>query len=534
MEDEDEGFPGGPYELSLLPNFGKHVAYKLWSDKVLQVERKMTGVSHGKKLKLSALSLPLPVDDNRWFWDPVDTSGLRPLLLTGYESISHGLVCALAERWHEETSSFHLPVGEMTVTLDDVACLLDIPIVGRLIEEDDLDHCVGVELLENQLLFTVEDAMEQVSYNSGAYVTYTALKERYEQLLNRCNQLVGEDLSEEEEEEQRRVRPACVKAFLLLLLGYTLFAGKNSKTINLLWLLAIQNLDELGEWSWGGMGLAFLYEQLSLTSSSHVGSCGGYMSLLVGWVLAHFRHIVPRRKYEDYERENPYVGRWRPPRGYSDAGHFRGLMDSMEHCHVIWRPYEHRRDVTPFQDVCWYSGWIMAGKQKMVRHLPERVLRQYGYVQTVPRPPTTIVPLAPAEVATAFFEFVVHVLSQQDRGDPVPEDEWWKHSDGYIKWFYRVSHPLIVNPAPVPEYIAPRPVYQEVIVEQEWVKHPPDPLQVINNMRVRVEHAMEIPEVASNPLFFNILEGLLSDYIVFDKEPVPRRRSRSPRVQEQE
>jgi len=29
IEDEDEGFPGGPYELSLLPDFGKHVAFKL-------------------------------------------------------------------------------------------------------------------------------------------------------------------------------------------------------------------------------------------------------------------------------------------------------------------------------------------------------------------------------------------------------------------------------------------------------------------------------------------------------------------------
>jgi len=62
-----------------------------------------------------------------------------------------------------------------------------------------------------------------------------------------------------------------------------------------------------------------------------------------------------------------------------------------------------------------------------------------------------------------------------------------------MRWFYHVSHPLIVGPAPVPEYVAPRPVYQEVIVEHEWVRHPPDPLQVIGSMRVRVEHAMEIP-----------------------------------------
>jgi hypothetical protein len=105
---------------------------------------------------------------------------------------------------------------------------------------------------------------------------------------------------------------------------------------------------------------------------------------------------------------------------------------------------------------------------------------------------------------------------QHERGEPVPDEESWKHSDGYIKWFYRVSHLLIVGPAPVPEYVAPRHVYQEVIVKQEWARHPPDPLQVISSMRARVEHGIEIPEVVSNPLFFSILEGLRTEYSVFD------------------
>ena len=189
----------------------------------------------------------------------------------------------MAERWHQKTNSFHLPVGEMTITLDDVACLLGIPVAGRLILEDDLDHDQGVDLMVTHLLFPVEDAVEQASNNSGAFVTYTALKERYEHPLNRCNHLLGEeDLSEEEEEQElSRIRPACVKVFLLLLLDYTLFAGKNSKTINLLWMLAIRDLANIGTWSWGAMGLVFLYEQLNLTFSLNVGSVGGYMSLFV-------------------------------------------------------------------------------------------------------------------------------------------------------------------------------------------------------------------------------------------------------------
>jgi len=176
----------------------------------------------------------------------------------------------------------------------------------------------------------------------------------------------------------------------------------------------------------------------------------------------------------------------------------------------------------------------MAGKQKMVHHLSERVLRKYEYVQTIPRPPTTIEPLNPAEVATAFLEFALHVLSQQERGEPVLEDEGWKHSDGYMKWFYHVSHPFIVGPAPVPEYIVPRSVYKEVIVEQGWARHPSDPLQVISSTRARVEHAMEIPEVVSNPLFCSILDGLRCDYTAFDQVLVSRRRSKSPREHQQQ
>jgi hypothetical protein len=135
----------------------------------------------------------------------------------------------------------------------------------------------------------------------------------------------------------------------------------------------------------------------------------------------------------------------------------------------------------------------MAGEQKMVSHLPKWVLRQYGYVQTIPRPPTTILPLAPADVVAAFLEFALHFVAQQQRGDQVPDDEPWKHSDRYIRWFYRVSHPLIVNPAPEPDIVILRPVYQDILVDREWAIHPPDPLQVISSMRGKVEHAMEIP-----------------------------------------
>jgi len=69
----------------------------------------------------------------------------------------------------------------------------------------------------------------------GGYVSITHLKECYERLLDRCNQL-EEPADDEEEEEQGLAKNACIKAFLLLLVGLTIFANKNSRSIHLIWL----------------------------------------------------------------------------------------------------------------------------------------------------------------------------------------------------------------------------------------------------------------------------------------------------------
>jgi hypothetical protein len=40
----------------------------------------------------------------------------------------------------------------------------------------------------------------------------------------------------------------------------------------------------------------------------------------------------------------------------ADDGHYKGLINLMEIVNVIWRLYKTRRDLTPFRDICWYSG----------------------------------------------------------------------------------------------------------------------------------------------------------------------------------
>ncbi|MCI29364.1 serine/threonine-protein phosphatase 7 long form-like protein, partial [Trifolium medium] len=85
-------FPGGPKDTSVL-------------------------TSHGRKMKL----LDIEVPEEQWFRERLAVTGLEDLAKIGYQHLDLCLISALAERWHEEASSFHMPAGEITVTLDDVS-----------------------------------------------------------------------------------------------------------------------------------------------------------------------------------------------------------------------------------------------------------------------------------------------------------------------------------------------------------------------------------------------------------------------------
>ncbi|KAH1252604.1 Protein MAIN-LIKE 2 [Glycine max] len=58
----------------------------------------------------------------------VTATGLSLLIACSLDTRDKGLIFAFAERWYKETSSFHLSVEEVTITLNDMASLLHLPI----------------------------------------------------------------------------------------------------------------------------------------------------------------------------------------------------------------------------------------------------------------------------------------------------------------------------------------------------------------------------------------------------------------------
>ena len=105
--------------------------------------------------------------------------GLEGLHLVPSIQLDHALIIAFVERWHPETHSFHLPHGEMTITLQDVEVIMGLPIEGEAMvgpsKRTLIDVCI--EMLEIQIPNDPQTVLE------GQRILIPALVERIRQPL---------------------------------------------------------------------------------------------------------------------------------------------------------------------------------------------------------------------------------------------------------------------------------------------------------------------------------------------------------------
>ena len=60
----------------------------------------------------------------------MDRAALEGVVYTPLPRVEASLLSALMDRWRPETHTFHMPFGEITVTLKDVAMITGLPIRG--------------------------------------------------------------------------------------------------------------------------------------------------------------------------------------------------------------------------------------------------------------------------------------------------------------------------------------------------------------------------------------------------------------------
>nr|XP_004492155.1 protein MAIN-LIKE 1-like [Cicer arietinum] len=235
-----------------------------------------------------AKKLKEAVIENHEVEELVKSSGLYTLLKCSYE-IDKGLISAFVERWHCNTNNFHLPIGEMTITLDDVSSLLHIPIIGAFFSVN---------------IFNKDDAAE----------------------------LLGELLGHWQ---------MAARAFLLFLVGCTLFSDKSAFAVSVAYLERFRDLNSCEGYAWGATALTYLYDNLRETSMHQTRTVSGYLTLLQAWVYEHFPALCANccRLSQIYDEDYPRALRWKPKRDKGLVIPFRKALDEIDVDGICWTPY---------------------------------------------------------------------------------------------------------------------------------------------------------------------------------------------------
>ncbi|KAI5421733.1 hypothetical protein KIW84_045238 [Lathyrus oleraceus] len=194
---------------------------------------------------------------------------------------------------------------------------------------------------------------------------------------------------------------------------------------------------------------------------------GGYPTLLQCWIHEYFPTVGKRG--ENWNPAGncglPRAMRWSYRQGVLKVDDLRPILDELTPTDVIWRPFEDHRARRVFDEICLYRGCLKWG-ETVVPYLPDRCLRQFGYRQYVPSPPLDCMMATDIDVDwISYHQSVVAVIGSSTVATTPSEVE-----DGYLEWYYRVSHPRLVPPHRDAPRDVPVPVYDVGPSNPDWAR----------------------------------------------------------------
>ncbi|XP_071699525.1 serine/threonine-protein phosphatase 7 long form homolog [Rutidosis leptorrhynchoides] len=189
-------------------------------------------------------------------------TGLEQVFKIGYQLFNHALISALVERWRQETHTFHFPIGEAMITLQNVQILWGLPINGN-----------GVSGVWHN------KTPDQWSYFAGQYlgidIPPNKIKSGHILISALCAEL-NERVGETDRTHQQRAR-----VYLLAALSSFLFPDGNSTSAPLNYVYHLINFECL---SWGSAVLAYVYRNLCCTAEkTDQTGINGVMLLVQHW-----------------------------------------------------------------------------------------------------------------------------------------------------------------------------------------------------------------------------------------------------------
>ncbi|XP_012839755.1 PREDICTED: uncharacterized protein LOC105960128 [Erythranthe guttata] len=223
--------PGGPKYAHLIPSFGGRHMVKLRS--------------HAK------CTWPGPDDDD--FVSLLESTDLYHLRDCSLPQHNNPLIEAFIERWQPDTNSFHMPFGEMTITLHDVHFIMGFRVSG-IRPNVWMDKADAIQL--GARAFGVDPAlMEQWWYGGGPRL---------------------DDLEVKYADNSTFPSAYRVRAYIAYLLGKLLFVDKSGSKVRADFFPLLEEINLIREYSWGSATLAYLYRQLGMTTQAEAAQIAGY------------------------------------------------------------------------------------------------------------------------------------------------------------------------------------------------------------------------------------------------------------------
>ncbi|XP_057505714.1 protein MAIN-LIKE 2-like [Actinidia eriantha] len=417
----------GPIDDSVLYDQDKHVSASVWEGQERGALRCHEHTSKLDQWTLTSKQVEL-----------VNKAGFGYLRLIPAISLDNPLISALVERWRRETNTFHLTVGEMTVTLEDVAYLLGLAIDGEPVIGVTYTTCEAVCV---KFLGKAPDS----GYTSGGMVKLSWLKETFSQ----C----PEDAAIEDIERHTR-------AYLLYLVGSTIFSTTTGNKVPVMYLPLFENFDQAGKYAWGAAALSFLYRALGNASLKAQSTISGCLTLLQCWSYYHLTVGRPKLNHDPIHDSFPFVLKWKGkhsgPTANRDVAFYRKSLDTLKPAEVEWRPYTNFNQKVIPQEM---KNILNLGRSKTMlicfdkaeRHLPDRCLRQYGIQQTIPedvprwerksRGVDGGIDLS-GKMESELSEWSNRRLHIVDSDEDVDESE-------YMRWYLRITRKLVGRPIPI-------------------------------------------------------------------------------------
>eukprot|EP00256_Glycine_max_P063966 XP_014633943.1 protein MAIN-LIKE 1-like [Glycine max] len=205
---------------------------------------------------------------------------------------------------------------------------------------------------------------------------------------------------------QARRWVVAARAYLLHLVGCTLFSNKSATYVHVVHLEAFRDLGQGGGYAWGVAALVHMYDQLDEASRTTTRQIRGYLTLLQCWIYEHFPSVHQCVTDDAYEETSP-------------------------------RAFRDHRGVRGFELISSFQGQLRWGPM-VVTVRPERVLWPFGYIQSIPPSPVSA-SLSYDDIDDKWMHFADHVLAVGELCVVLGQV-----SADYMEWFFQISHPFMI------------------------------------------------------------------------------------------